>query len=108
MGNGRAMLNVRGTFLPIEPIGHRLAVDGAETDPTKAVLIVVESDASGRSVLMVDAIRDQRQVVIKSLETHYKPVRGLAGATILGDGRVALILDVEMLVSHHARVRLAA
>jgi two-component system chemotaxis sensor kinase CheA len=48
---------------------------------------------------MVDAIQDQRQVVIKSLETNYGRVPGVAAATILGDGRVALILDVDNLVA---------
>lgn len=99
LGMGRYMLDVRGSFLPVRTVAGQLGVVDAESDPTRAVLIVVESEAHGRSVLMVDAIRDQRQVVIKSLETHYRPVPGCAGATILGDGRVALILDVEALVA---------
>lgn len=95
MGANQPMLNVRGTWLPIQSVARELDIPGGETDPTKAVLIVVESEAAGQAVLMVDAIRDQRQVVIKSLETNYRQVDGVAGATILGDGRVALILDVE-------------
>lgn len=95
MGANQPMLNVRGTWLPIQSVARELDIPGGETDPTQAVLIVVESEAAGQAVLMVDAIRDQRQVVIKSLETHYRQVDGVAGATILGDGRVALILDVE-------------
>jgi two-component system chemotaxis sensor kinase CheA len=63
------------------------------------VLIVVETESAGRAALLVDAICDQRQVVIKSLDTHYRSVEGVAGATILGDGRVALIVDVDSLVS---------
>jgi two-component system chemotaxis sensor kinase CheA len=106
IGNGKQMLNVRGTFLPIEPVGVRLGID-AVPNPTDAVLIVVDTETSGQSVLMVDAILDQRQVVIKSLETNYRPVDGLAGATILGDGRVALILDVESLTATMQK-RLAA
>ncbi|SDC32997.1 two-component system, chemotaxis family, sensor kinase CheA [Sphingomonas sp. YR710] len=95
MGANQPMLNVRGTWLPIQSVARELDIPGGETDPTKAVLIVVDSEAAGQAVLMVDAIRDQRQVVIKSLETNYRQVDGVAGATILGDGRVALILDVE-------------
>ncbi|MDB5686621.1 MAG: chemotaxis protein CheA [Rhizorhabdus sp.] len=95
MGADRPMINVRGTWLPIQSVGRELSIPGAQTDPCKAVLIVVESEATGQAVLMVDEIRDQRQVVIKSLETNYRQVNGVAGATILGDGRVALILDVE-------------
>jgi hypothetical protein len=59
------------------------------------VLIVVETEGAGRAALLVDSIVDQRQVVIKSLDTHYRSVEGVAGATILGDGRVALIVDVD-------------
>ncbi len=52
-----------------------------------------------RSALMVDAIQDQRQVVIKSLEANYGHVDGIAAATILGDGRIALILDTDAIVN---------
>jgi len=108
MGNGRQMLNVRGAFLPIAPIGQQLGVQGAQNDPTKAVLIVVDSEENGQSVVMVDSILDQRQVVIKSLESNYRPVAGISGATILGDGRVALILDVEGLTNVRGLWRHAA
>lgn len=64
------------------------------------MLIVVETEL-GQSILMVDGIQDQRQVVVKSLESNFAPVAGLSGATVLGDGRVALILDVDTLVQHH-------
>ena len=62
----------------------------------------VESD-QGQAVLMVDSIQDQRQVVVKSLEANYRAIHGLAGATILGDGRVALILDVDALIGRWRR-----
>src|SRR3546814_2181081 len=97
------MLNVRGQFLPVQHIGGKLGIEGAQTDPAQAVLIVVESETAGHSVLMVDAIKDQRQVVIKSLETNFQQIPGVAGATILGDGRVALILDVETIVASEDR-----
>ncbi|WP_298090489.1 chemotaxis protein CheA [uncultured Sphingomonas sp.] len=100
LGPGAGVLDVRGTYLPILPIGRLLNVPEACADPTNAVLVVVETDA-GQSILMVDGIQDQRQVVVKSLEANYAPVAGLAGATVLGDGRVALILDVETLVQRH-------
>jgi two-component system chemotaxis sensor kinase CheA len=99
MGNGRNMLNVRGTFLPIIPCDTQLSAEGAVEKPEESVLIVVETEHSGSAVLQVDNILDQRQFVIKSLESNYKPVACVAGATILGDGKVALILDVDMLVS---------
>jgi two-component system chemotaxis sensor kinase CheA len=58
----------------------------------------VEAEGGVRNALLVDAIQGQRQVVIKSLETNYGHVPGIAAATILGDGRVALILDVDAIV----------
>ncbi|WP_340315436.1 chemotaxis protein CheA [Rhizorhabdus argentea] len=99
MGHSQPMLNVRGTWLPVQSVAEGLSIPGAQTDPSNAVLIVVESEATGQAVLMVDEIRDQRQVVIKSLESNYRQIEGVAGATILGDGRVALILDVEAITS---------
>jgi two-component system chemotaxis sensor kinase CheA len=98
MGNGRTMLDVRGTFLPIIPIAGHVGAQNAATRPEAGVLIVVETESAGSAVLMVDSILDQRQFVIKSLETNYRPVACVAGATILGDGKVALILDVDTLV----------
>jgi two-component system chemotaxis sensor kinase CheA len=98
MGNGRTMLDVRGTFLPIIPIAGHVGAQNAVTRPEAGVLIVVETENAGSAVLMVDSILDQRQFVIKSLETNYRPVACVAGATILGDGKVALILDVDTLV----------
>lgn len=101
-GLGNRVLNVRGAFLPVLGIGDQLGLTGAVSEPSEGVLIVVETESAGSAILMVDAIIDQRQVVIKSLETHYQQVEGVAGATILGDGRVALILDVEGLVGLRA------
>lgn len=98
IGARQPMINVRGSWLPVRSVGEALGIDGAHTDPSQSVLIVVESE-TGQAVLMIDEILDQRQVVIKSLETNYRQVDGVAGATILGDGRVALILDVESVTS---------
>jgi two-component system, chemotaxis family, sensor kinase CheA len=95
VGPNQFMLNVRGQFLPVTSVAHALHIDGAQSDPLNSVLIIVETEAVGQVVLMVDTICDQRQVVIKSLETNYRAVAGVAGATILGDGRIALIADVE-------------
>ncbi|WP_267395660.1 MULTISPECIES: chemotaxis protein CheA [unclassified Sphingomonas] len=98
IGPNASLLDVRGEYVPVHRVAEQLGIAGAQTDPTRAVLIVVESD-SGQAVLMVDSIQDQRQVVVKSLEANYQAIPGLAGATILGDGRVALILDVDALIS---------
>jgi two-component system chemotaxis sensor kinase CheA len=102
LGHGQSMLNVRGKFIPVVPLHHFF---GAGTPPESAqdgVLIVVETEAAGKAALLVDGISDQRQFVIKSLETHYRSMEGVAGATILGDGHVALILDVDTLVTKAA------
>lgn len=99
LGSRRQMLNVRGRFIPILPLEAEIGARGAVADPTKAVLIVADTELHGQAALQVDAICDQRQFVIKSLDAHYHPVSGIAGATILGDGRVALIADVDALVA---------
>ena len=79
---------------------------GFRTAPAIAssgVAVVIETEAGSRAALLVDAIQGQRQVVIKSLETNYQQVEGVAAATILGDGRVALILDVDAIVANARR-----
>lgn len=105
MGASRQMLNVRGQFIPIVPLGGQVGAQGAQSDPTQAVLVIVDTETAGQAALLVDNIRDQRQFVIKSLDTHYRPVGGVAGATILGDGRVALIIDVDSVVADAVSAR---
>ncbi len=90
------LLWVRGEYWPIIPLGQCLSVDNAIDDPSKGIVVLVES-AKKRFGLLVDDLVGQQQVVIKSLEKHYKRVPGVAGATIMGDGSVAMILDVESL-----------
>ncbi|MFK3888612.1 chemotaxis protein CheA [Sphingomonas sp. NPDC079357] len=102
IGINGSVLDVRGSYVPIYPVAEQLGIASGERDPEKAVLIVVEGD-QGQAALLVDSIQDQRQVVVKSLEANYQAIDGLAGATILGDGRVALIIDVDALTSQRAR-----
>ena len=99
LGAERRMLNVRGRFIPVVPVSDAVGANGAVRDPQHGVLIVVDTESAGQAALLVDHIWDQRQFVIKSLESHYRSVDGVAGATILGDGRVALILNVDTLVA---------
>ncbi len=111
MGTGRQMLNVRGKFIPVLSVAQWTGGRGAGTDPQRGVLIVVDTQVAGQAALLVDTICDQRQFVIKSLEANYRPVEGAAGATIVGDGQVALILDVDALVAGalgHGALREAA
>ena len=99
LGAGQAMLNVRGRFIPVLPVCRVIGGTDCDARPEDGVLIVVDTETAGQAALLVNDICDQRQFVIKSLDTHYRAVEGVAGATILGDGRVALILDVDGLVS---------
>jgi two-component system chemotaxis sensor kinase CheA len=95
---------LRGEYLPVIRLHEVLGVpDPRVTELTDGLLVVVESDGR-RGGLLVDDLVGQQQVVIKSLEANYRRVDGIAGATIMGDGSVALILDVPGLIrlaSHH-------
>lgn len=87
------MVHVRGEYLPIIAL-HALFNHPTEiTSPTEGVLLILEADGK-KSALFVDRLVGQQQVVIKSLETNFKRIPGVSGATIMGDGSVALILDV--------------
>lgn len=99
LGSRRQVLNVRGQFIPVIPLGVSVGAVAARSKPEEGVLIVVDTESAGQAALLVDGIQDQRQFVIKSLATNFRPVDGIAGATILGDGRVALIVDVDGLVA---------
>jgi two-component system, chemotaxis family, sensor kinase CheA len=92
---GGDVLSVRGDYVPLAHIGDMFGVSGALPDPTDGLVMLVETDDGGRIGLVVDEIVGQQQVVIKSLETNYRSISGVAGATILGNGRVALIVDVS-------------
>ena len=91
------MVHVRGEYLPIIAL-HRLFNHPTDiTDPTQGVLVLIEADGK-KSALFVDRLVGQQQVVIKSLETNFKKIPGVSGATIMGDGSVALILDVPAII----------
>ena len=98
LGPDGSVLAVRETYTPLIDVAVALGFRTEPLDPTAGVVLLVESDIGGRAALLFDAIQGQRQVVIKSLEANYERVEGVAAATILGDGRVALILDVEAVV----------
>ena len=91
------MVHVRGEYLPIIAL-HALFNHPTEiTTPTDGVLLILEADGK-KSALFVDRLVGQQQVVIKSLETNFKRIPGVSGATIMGDGSVALILDVPAII----------
>ncbi|MDO9338288.1 MAG: chemotaxis protein CheA [Caulobacter sp.] len=99
LGSLGAVLAVRDTFVRLVDIGTVLGFRDQATAPNEGVVLLVEGEDGSRSALVADAIQGQRQVVIKSLEANYRQVEGIAAATILGDGRVALIVDVDALVA---------
>ena len=103
MGTRAQMLNARGSFVPIVPLGVMTGANGAVANPCEGVLVLVETEGHGRAALLVDAITDKRQFVIKALDAHYRQVDSVAGATILGNGKVALIVDVDFIASSAAR-----
>lgn len=92
------MVKVRGSMLPIYRLNRVLELTEGLTHIAEALLIVMEADDS-RFCLMVDEILGQHQVVIKTLTQTGQQIRGVSGGAILGDGRVALILDVAQVVS---------
>ncbi|WP_158814576.1 chemotaxis protein CheA [Methylocapsa sp. S129] len=99
LGSGADVLAIRGSFVPLIDVGRALGFRTVPADPLTSVVILIETEGRARNALLVDTIQDQRQVVIKSLEANYCHVPDIAAATILGDGRVALILDVDALVA---------
>jgi two-component system chemotaxis sensor kinase CheA len=94
--SNQQMLFLRDLYWPIVRLGELMQLPDALTDPVVGILVLVESSRN-RFAMLVDDLLGQQQVVIKSLEQHYRRVDGVAGATIMGDGSVALILDVESL-----------
>ncbi len=101
------LIQVRGEYLPVICLHDVFRIQGAITDWSKGIMVVLEADGQS-AALFIDQLVGQHQVVIKSLEANYRRVPGVAGATIMGDGRVALILDVPMLVGMARRVLPAA
>ncbi|MGJ0508709.1 MAG: chemotaxis protein CheA [Methylocystis sp.] len=99
LGSGIRVIGNRNAFIPLIDVGMILSYRFQEIDPTTQVALLVESESGEKCALLVDAIQGQRQVVIKSLEANYGKVPGIAAATILGDGRVALIVDVDAVLS---------
>ncbi|RDI26133.1 two-component system chemotaxis sensor kinase CheA [Pseudacidovorax intermedius] len=90
-GAGR-VLRIRGRYLPVVALHEVLGLSGGTPPGADGIFIVLETEGQ-RIALFVDALLGQHQVVIKSLEANYRKVAGISGATIMGDGRVALILD---------------
>ncbi|PQQ25112.1 chemotaxis protein CheA [Photorhabdus hindustanensis] len=90
------LLHVRGEYLPLIKLYRVFDIPDAKTDPTKGIVVIVQS-AGRRYALLVDQLVGQHQVVVKNIESNYRKVPGISAATIMGDGSVALIIDVSAL-----------
>ncbi|WP_137894195.1 chemotaxis protein CheW [Ramlibacter sp. 2FC] len=97
VGTSGRVVDVRSEYLPVVDLDRLFEVPRSEPGSGSAIMVVVEAEG-GRVALMVDELLGQQQVVVKNLETNYRRVSDISGATIMGDGRVALILDVGSLV----------
>lgn len=95
--HGSQLVKVRDEYMPVIGLERAFGVPRAEGEKTSDIMVVIESDGS-RVALLVDELLGQHQVVVKNLESNYRKVQNISGATILGDGTVALILDTNSLV----------
>jgi two-component system chemotaxis sensor kinase CheA len=95
-GQGR-VVKVRGEYLPLVPLYQMFNIEPRITDPSEGILVILETEGR-KAALFIDELVGQQQVVVKNLEANYRKVTGISGATILGDGGVALILDVAALL----------
>jgi two-component system chemotaxis sensor kinase CheA len=93
---------VRGEYLPLVSVHEVFNIKNAVTDFTKGIVVIIEAEGK-KTALMVDELLGQHQVVIKSLASNFRKVAGISGATIMGDGKVALILDVIALAAQSAQ-----
>ncbi|RQS16784.1 chemotaxis protein CheA [Burkholderia sp. Bp8998] len=96
VGNGERVVRVRGEYLPLVALHEVFSVEDARTDPTQGIVTIMETEGR-RFAMLIDELVGQQQVVVKNLETNYRKVHGISAATILGDGSVALIVDVAAL-----------
>ena len=96
LAGGERVLQVRGEYLPLVELYNVFDVEAAKTEATQGIVVILQS-AGRRYALLVDQLIGQHQVVVKNLESNYRKVPGISAATILGDGSVALIVDVSAL-----------
>ncbi|MGY8525727.1 chemotaxis protein CheA [Paracidovorax citrulli] len=94
--NSERVMHVRGEYLPLLELHRVFNVENAVQEPTQGIAIILQAEGK-RFALLVDQLIGQHQVVLKNLETNYRKVPGISAATILGDGSVALIVDVAAL-----------
>ncbi len=101
MLNSNQILKLRQANIPLVSLSTIFKIDKAITDPTKGIVVVVETEGEELLGILVDDLLGQQQVVIKSLEDNYDPIQGISAATILGNGSISLILDISALREMH-------
>jgi two-component system chemotaxis sensor kinase CheA len=97
VGQGSQLVKVRDEYMPVIELEKVFQVPRYNRDQDSDIMVVIEAEGS-RVALLVDELLGQQQVVVKNLEANYRKVPNVSGATILGDGKVALILDTSALV----------
>jgi two-component system chemotaxis sensor kinase CheA len=97
VAHGAQLVKVREEYMPVIELERVFQVPTSADSPANGIMVVVESEGS-RAALLVSELLGQHQVVVKNLESNYRKVANVSGATILGDGKVALILDIGALV----------
>ncbi|WP_049610880.1 chemotaxis protein CheA [Yersinia pekkanenii] len=107
LAGGERVLQVRGEYLPLVELYRVFDVENAKTEATQGIVVILQS-AGRRYALLVDQLIGQHQVVVKNLESNYRKVPGISAATILGDGSVALIVDVSALQALNREKRVTA
>ena len=113
---GLNVVRVRGDFVPLFDLGQQLGYRGRQENYLESVVLLIAQEDGTRAALIVDEIQDQRQVVIKGLDDSFYRSPGIAAATILGDGQIALILDpsdiiaeaIEQTASSSVKIKLEA
>lgn len=107
LAGSERLIQVRDEYLPVVSLHQLFGCQGPVTDYAMGIVVVVEAEGR-RAALLVDALLGQHQVVIKSLEANFRRVAGISGATIMGDGKVALIVDVAGTIAMARNYRSAA
>ncbi len=99
IGLNNHLLRIRGDYVPIVDLGSRLGAVKSDKPLTDRVLLLIQTETVTQCAIAVDDIHDQRQIVVKSMQSNYGQITGISGATILGDGKIALIIDPEAIAT---------
>lgn len=99
VGASQSLLSIRGRFIPVVDVARSLGFTATRPPTSTPLMLLVEGENQTQCALIVDEVHDQRQIVIKGLDTNYGAVAGVSAATVLGNGQIALILDTDAIAS---------